>query len=181
MPQEGCRRERGECFGRAEAGMKRFNFRLESVRRLKAAQEEERKKAYGAAVRRYGEERERLHSLQERERGVGERLARELASGCPAAVLASIRDFLKGNAALIRTQEERAEEARRRMEEERLLLVEARKEHKAMEKLRERALSRHMYLNARAEQGFLDEVAGVRFLTADNRLTIKGGGREGED
>jgi len=150
--------------------MKKFSFRLESVRRLRSAVEEERKRAFGAAVRLYHREREALRALIEREREARERLAEELASGCSAEVAAAFSEFLRGNALRIRAQAERTEEARMRMEEERRLLVEASKERKVVDRLRERALERHLYQASREEQGFLDEVAGVRFLIGENHL-----------
>ncbi len=58
-----------------------------------------------------------------------------------------------------------------RMEDERRLLVEASRERKVVDKLRERALERHIYETSREEQGFLDEVAGVRFLAVENLLS----------
>ncbi|MDI6874909.1 MAG: flagellar export protein FliJ [Actinomycetota bacterium] len=148
--------------------MKKFSFRLESVRRLRTAQEEERKRIFGAAARRYHEEREALHALTERERKARERLARELSSGCASGVLAAMNEFLRGNAVRIKAQVERTEEARARMEEERRLLAEASKERKVVDRLRERALERHRYESSREEQGFLDEVAGVRFVLGGN-------------
>lgn len=151
--------------------MKKFSFRLESVGRFRAVQEEERKRAFGAALKLYHREREALRALEEREKKACERLARELATGCPAEVAAAFCEFLRGNSARIKIQAERTEEARMRMEKERQLMVEASKERKVVDKLRERALERHLYETSREEQGFLDEVAGVRFLIGKNLLT----------
>lgn len=151
--------------------MKKFFFRLEPLRRLRAAQEEERKRAFGAAVKLYHRERDALRTLEDREREARRRLIGELAAGCPAEVAAVFSEFLRGNSARIRVQAERTEEARMRMEDERRLLVEASRERKVVDKLRERALERHIYETSREEQGFLDEVAGVRFLAVENLLS----------
>ncbi|MBC7254028.1 MAG: flagellar export protein FliJ [Actinobacteria bacterium] len=160
--------------------MKKFSFRLESVRRLRSAVEEERKRAFAAAARLYHREREALRALLEREGEARERLAEELAAGCPGEVAAALSEFLRGNALRIRAQAERTEKARLRMEEERRLLVEASKERKVVDRLRERALERHLYQASREEQGFLDEVAGVRFLIGENQLASWRKGPEGD-
>lgn len=154
----------------SEGGMRRFSFRLESLRRLRVAQEEERKRAFGAAAKLYHEEKETLRALKDRERKASEILMKELALGCHAEVVAAMNDFLRGHAERVRAQEKRAEESRERMEEERRLLVEASRERKVLDKLRQRALDQHLYEASREEQGFLDELAGVRFVIGENPL-----------
>ncbi len=150
--------------------MKKFQFRLESLRRLRAAREEERKRTFAAAVKFYRKELERLEELKDRERKAREELAERLASGSVREEILGLRDFLEGMAVSIKSQEDRVEEARVRMEEERRLLVEATRERKVVDKLHERALMRYRYEVSREEQGFLDEVAGVRFVVGESLI-----------
>lgn len=150
--------------------MKRFQFRLESLRRLRAAREEERKRAFAEAAKVYRKELERLGELEAREARAREELSARMASGCTREELLVLRDFLEGISISIRSQRSRVEEARQRMEEERRLLVEASRERKVVDKLHERALERYRYEAAREEQGILDEVAGIRFVTGESPL-----------
>lgn len=150
--------------------MRRFQFRLESLRRLRAAREEERKRAFAEASKAYRKELEKLEELLARERSAREEMASRMASGCRREELMGMREFLECLSLSIRSQRERVREARERLEEERRLLVEASRERKVVDKLHERALERYRYEAARQEQGFLDEVAGTRFLTGESPL-----------
>lgn len=150
--------------------MRKFQFRLESLRRLRAAREEERKRAFAEAAKVYREELEKLQELKMKERRARDELAVRLASGSTREEILVLRDFLEGTAVSIKCQQERVKEARVRMEEERRLLVEASRERKVVDKLHERALERYRYEAAREEQGFLDEVAGVQFVIGESLL-----------
>ncbi len=144
--------------------MRRFEFRLEPVRRYRVGVEKERKREFAEAQAAYMRESEELGRLHDHHARVGEELRRELMGGCDAERVRSGEACLDLLRERIRLQEERVLAAQRRMEEKRGALVEASRERKVMDRLRELRWEDYLYEAGREEQGFLDEVAGGRFV-----------------
>ncbi len=144
--------------------MRRFEFRLEPVRRFRAAEEKERKREFAEAQAAYELELAELRRLREREAKVKDELRREIKCGCDAERVRSGEACLDLLGSRVRFQEARVREAQSRLEERRRALVEASRERKVMDRLREIRWEEHLYQAGREEQGFLDEVAGGRFV-----------------
>jgi flagellar FliJ protein len=144
--------------------MKKFRFRLETVRRYCESREREKKREFGEAVAAYEEEKRRLLRLCEEEQQHKDALREELEGNCDPSRIKAFEAYLEHLYHAVREQGLRVEEARRFMEEKRRDLVEATKERKIMDKLYERYRDRYLYELRREEQSFLDEIAGGRYI-----------------
>ena len=144
--------------------MKRFEFRLEPVRRFRAGVEKERKREFAEAQAAYERELALLNGLRNEESKVVRELRGELNGRCDAHRVTAAWSRLELLRKRIQIQEARTQEAQRHLEEKRSALVEATKERKVMDRLRELRWEDHLYELGREEQGFLDEVAGGRFV-----------------
>ncbi|MBI5266928.1 MAG: flagellar export protein FliJ [candidate division Zixibacteria bacterium] len=118
--------------------MKKFKFRLEPIQRIKAHQEKERQKEHAVAVHRVQAQKEHLHRLEAGRLQVMEH-QRQIQGGSlqPAQMLWYSRYYLKlkrdalAGAEILRGLESEAEKKRQR-------LVEASRERKTYDKLKER-------------------------------------------
>ena len=119
--------------------MARFNFRLNSVLNIKTRLEEQQKLNFAAARKALDEEEEKLNNLYARKEGYEEegRKLRERSL--------SVQDIIDNETAITRIKEyiedqtKAVRRAEKRLEEERLKLVDAMKERKTYERLREKA------------------------------------------
>jgi|GEM_PF-1039320 len=136
--------------------MKRFQFRLKPLKRLKEAkyEEAERKARRQSAI--LDEEREKLRGLFEAKKGIREKSAqfhRELNF----LMLEIARRNEQGINHLITAQELRIEEARKTLVELQKETTEALKEKKIFEKLEEKALEDYKKEYLRDQQKKLDD------------------------
>ncbi|MCR4961102.1 MAG: flagellar export protein FliJ [Lachnospiraceae bacterium] len=119
--------------------MARFNFRLQSVLNIRISLEEQQKMEFAAARRRLDEEEERLELLKRRKAEYEEE-GRRLRDRS-----LNVKDIIDNETAIERIKEyiadqtERVHAAERDLETERIKLVEAVKERKTYERLREKA------------------------------------------
>lgn len=123
--------------------MAKFVFSLQSILNLKVRLEEQQELSFAAARKRLDEEEEKLKALYDRKTHYEEE-ARELREKKLV-----IQDILDSEMSLIRIKEFIAEQERNvriceeNLEAERLKLVEAMKERKTYEKLRENAFEEY--------------------------------------
>lgn len=121
--------------------MAKFTFRLQNIFNLKVRLEQQQKNAFAAARKRLDEEEEKLNNLYSRLEGYEEkgRLMRNETL--------HIRDIIENENAIdkikdyIEDQKAQVRLAQMRLEEERVKLVEAMRERKTYEKLRENAFA----------------------------------------
>lgn len=119
--------------------MAKFKFKFQSILNIKASLEEQQKLAFAAARKHLDDEEERLNELYKRKAGYEEegRMMRNNAL--------VVRDICDNETAIVRIMEYIDEQTRAvkkaedDLEEERLKLVDAMRERKTYEKLRERA------------------------------------------
>ena len=143
--------------------MKKFQFRLEPVLRLKAHREKQRQKEHALAVRQVTMQQERLASLEGDKSRTFDHQRRMQAGPISAGRLLITsrylvklkRDALTGREVL-RGLEKTAETRRHE-------LVEAARERKTYEKLKEKRKSAFEQDVARRERKELDEIAVTRF------------------
>jgi len=143
--------------------MNRFRFRLDSVLRVRAAEETKKKREFGAALQHVRNAEARLRgTLDEIE--ANDRLAEEKGRGTTtAAELKSLSGYsrvLERKKAAQKKVLERTEETLRLTREE---LVEATRRKKTIERLRERALLAHEQAVRKEEQAIIDETAVQKF------------------
>ena len=144
--------------------MRRLNFRFQRVLELKGRFEEEKRGALGVAMAAFNREQERLQSLEH------VRLSRLQGGGLltggllDSAVLRADSDYGLRVEREILEQTQRLEQAANVVEEKRQIWLEARKERKTFEVLKERALVEHRHMISRQERIVLDEIGGQRHL-----------------
>ena len=145
--------------------MRKFVFRLETLRRFRAAREKTARREYAEAKAAYEAELERLQILMHEEgRGRGS-LKAELSGPCRPERLTAHQEFLACKAMQIEGQRLRVLEAYEELERKRAELAEASKEHKVVERLYEQQKARHDFEMLAEEQKLMDEVAGTRFIS----------------
>ena len=143
--------------------MNRFRFRLDSVLRVREAEETEKKREFGTALH-------HMKSAETRYRGVLEEIAahdsriEEKGRGrTTAPALKALNEYsraLDRRKAVQKKALERTEETLRLKREE---LVESTRRKKTLERLRERALIEHEQAVRKEEQTLIDETAVQKY------------------
>lgn len=151
--------------------MARFRFRLQSVLNIKARLEEQQKLNFAAARKKLSEEEEKLRALYVRKEEYeqkGRRMRNEVLNVTEIleneTAIVRIKEFIDDQTATVRLCE-------KKLEEERIKLVEAMKERKTYEKLRENALEAFLKEELKKEGVENDEhnsfVYGQREMTGN--------------
>ncbi len=143
--------------------MAKFVYKMQSLLNVKSKLEEQAKNEYSAAQARLREEQDRLRILYERLEGYLEE-GRQLRSKALNVVdLRSnteaqerIKEFIEIQKLEVRKAEEVVEEAR-------IKLVEAQKERKTQEKLRERAFDEFLLEIKKEENKEVDELVSYKY------------------
>ena len=143
--------------------MAKFVYKMQSLLNVKSKLEEQAKNEYSAAQARLREEQDRLRILYERLEGYLEE-GRQLRSKALNVVdLRSnteaqerIKEFIEIQKLEVRKAEEIVEEAR-------IKLVEAQKERKTQEKLRERAFDEFLLEIKKEENKEVDELVSYKY------------------
>ncbi|MBO4678208.1 MAG: flagellar export protein FliJ [Lachnospiraceae bacterium] len=136
--------------------MARFVFRLQSVLNLKSRLEEQQRNAFAAARRQVDEEEEKLNNLYGRLRFY-EEAGRDMLKDA-----LFIRDIIENERAIstvkdyIEDQKLAVKRAEERLEAERVKLVEAMKDRKTYERLREKAFDDYLEEEKR-EEGIIND------------------------
>jgi len=143
--------------------MKRFKFRLQTVLDQRQTVED-RLLAELAELRR--EEQAEIHRLRALESVLAsaERLLESaLQENRNADEISRRDDYAKTMRDDVRLQELTLEAVQRRVEAKRVELIDAMRDRKVMEALRDRQQREYLMAQARAEQNSLDEIASLRF------------------
>ena len=156
---------------------RRFEFRLEVVRKLREQARDVRRRAVGDAVRAVRSAEERLDHLTGQLRDTVEITRGEQRT--PALDVNALRghQFYR-NWLHRRIMESDLEltQQRRRLDKERSNLGEASARLKAIEKLRDKRWARHLIQLRREEQGMMDEAAVGSFARRLHAIDEGGGG-----
>ena len=138
--------------------MNRFHFRLDSVLRVRVAEETKKKREFGAALQQVRNARARLHDI-EREIADNDRIAEDLGLGATNAeklmLVNRYAEVLEEKKNAQKTVIARTEEA---LERKRGELVEATRRKKTIERLREHAAEDHARAMRKEEQTVVDEL-----------------------
>ncbi len=144
--------------------MKKFKFRLETLGRYRVLKEETAKREFADALHVWELACERLEGLRSEERRAIAGMRTALAETFSPAELQAYSDHRACLAVDIEAQQLVVEAATAFMESKREIMIEASKDRKVVDTLREKQKERYMYEVGREEQSFLDEVGGSRFL-----------------
>jgi len=142
--------------------VKRFAFRLERLRRLREVAEREKAKALGEAMKAEDEKKVALDaSIAKRDRAREQVSEASNTASCPLAAgtlanLGLVADTFGATAEEAETAYRAAEE---NTETERKGFLEARKDRRILDRLKERRKNDWMYEVSRAEQATTDEAA----------------------
>ena len=139
--------------------MNRFRFRLDSVLRVRAAEETNKKREFGTVLRQVKSEEDRLREIEENI-ARNDRLAEEMGGGRTSS--AELMELSRYAGALDRkktAQEETIARAEEFLDRKRGELVEATRRKKTLERLRERSLLEHESAVRKDEQAVIDELA----------------------
>ena len=114
-----------------------FKFRLESFLGIKEKIEEQKKLEYGKALKKLDEERAYLESLETKKKDVIDNMRNSINSGIRANELKSYNNFVDYIKLRIEEQENVVRKAEIYAEQKRIELVDAMKERKMLEVLKE--------------------------------------------
>jgi flagellar protein FliJ len=143
--------------------MKKFQFKLQTVLDQRKSREDHLLEQLGEVRREEALEVARLDALRNELRQAGVLIVEGLTHGAPPMEMARRDEYAKAKRDDVRVQELTLEAVRQRVEIKRLEVVEAMKQRKVMEALRDRQESAYILACARAEQNELDAMASLRY------------------
>jgi flagellar FliJ protein len=143
--------------------MNRFRFRLESVLRLRAAREEEKKREFGVSLGHLKQEEQRFDEIT---RSINDldRYRTEKGTG-RISVAQMIRNFFFSSHLHTQKDEQQKKvgKAQEIVDEKRTEMTEATKQRKTLERLKERKRIQYDEDVRREEQSLIDEIATQHF------------------
>jgi flagellar FliJ protein len=143
--------------------MAKFIFRLQGYLDLKAKLEDQKKLEYGAAMAELEREKQILEDLRSREQiQIAELKANLRQNGFSALEIESYHRYLTQLRLRVFTQEKKTEAAAALAEEKRLALVEAVRQRKTLEKLKEKAHVDFLQAERLAEYKATDEIVSYK-------------------
>lgn len=160
------------------SAMRRFEFSLQKVLDYRQRREEQAIRAFAEAQAQLLHEQAVLHKLVvEREECLRRSHRRQRLT---VDLLDVEQTYLSALEERIEAQRERVAEAEKVLEERQEALIEAQRERKALERLREKHYEQWRQEILRIEQKALDELATARSVRSPGVLTLHAGGEEHE-
>ncbi len=149
--------------------MNRFRFRLESVLRVRGAEEEARKRAFGAA-RQEAQREENLLNEIHREIEEHDRITEDREKmPLNARDMAMHHGYSRQLERERELQQSRLKRAEEMLDTRRNELIEATRRKKTLDHLRERALQEHAQAENKEEQAILDELTVQKYKPEPSR------------
>lgn len=149
--------------------MKRFRFALEPVLTLREQKEQQAQQGYARAVRACEEIASRLQALRLEMEACWMFLREELIAGTSALALAHTRAFVCALEEREKKLLAELQAAREKVQQAWQALLAATRDHDALENFRNKLFRSHQRDVGRAEQKFLDELAGRMAASALSR------------
>jgi flagellar FliJ protein len=143
--------------------MAKFVYRLQSYLNLKEQVEELKKNEYGYALRRLEEERQKKLQLEAEQEAIVEIFRKSLLVSIKPVDIRRFNNRIELLKVWIIEQEQRVKQAEQEAEEKRLALVEAMKERKALETVRERSYEDYKLEEKRNEQVVVDGIVSYQY------------------
>ncbi|HPC48488.1 MAG TPA: flagellar export protein FliJ [Deltaproteobacteria bacterium] len=136
-----------------------FRFRFQTLLKVRRIQEDLARQAFAQAQKQLAA----ISAMEDQVRAHRElaaaRLVTGLSDGMPALEVRRFYEYLSHLDDSLARLKEAFDKAERLLEERRSGLVEARKAHRIMQRLREIHLGRHVFAEDRREMNFIDEIA----------------------
>lgn len=144
--------------------MKKFQFRLQRVMEMKEEVEKQRMVDLAEVKKRVTRELEALEKLREEDQNCRAHIKeRGSQKRINPATMDMIYRYLKKLEADIDTQQGKVSDVKDEMEKKRQVLLDAAKERKILEKLKDRKKSDYLSDLSKKEQKTLDEISAVKF------------------
>lgn len=143
--------------------MAKFVYRLQSYLNLKEQVEELKKNEYGYALRRLEEERQKKLQLEAEQETIVKIFRKSLLVSIKPVDIRRFNNRIELLKVWIIEQEQRVKQAEQEAEEKRLALVEAMKERKALETVRERSYEDYKLEEKRNEQVVVDGIVSYQY------------------
>jgi len=143
--------------------MAKFNFRLQQFLDVKEQIEEQKEMEYGRAIRQLEEEKTRLRRMQEQLKAQVEAQRIQVMNVLDPIEIKFLNTSIERLKAHILFQEERVQAAAHYVEVKRQELVEAMKERKALEIVRDKAQEAFRIEENLAEQKQVDELVSFKY------------------
>jgi flagellar FliJ protein len=144
--------------------MPKFQFRLQNYLELREKLEEQSKLEYGHAAAKAEQERHREAELKaQKQAALNEYRAKASEGSLKPHELERYTSYLRRMDEAIARQHEKVLRAEAKAEEKRLALVEAMKERKALEVLRDKRYSEYQREAQLAEQKVIDEIVSYKY------------------
>jgi flagellar FliJ protein len=143
--------------------MAKFVYRLQSYLNLKEQVEELKKNEYGYALRRLEEERQKKLQLEAEQEAIVKIFRKSLLVSIKPVDIRRFNNRIELLKVWIIEQEQRVKQAEQEAEEKRLALVEAMKERKALETVRERSYEDYKLEEKRNEQVVVDGIVSYQY------------------
>lgn len=143
-----------------------FKFRLESFLGIKEKIEEQKKLEYGKALKKLDEERAYLESLETKKKDVIDNMRKSINSGIRANELKRYNNFVDYIKLRIEEQENVVRKAEIYAEQKRIELVDAMKERKMLEVLKENDRVEYNKEQLLKEQKIVDEIVSYQYNNA---------------
>ncbi len=147
--------------------MAKFVFRLAGLLSLKEKIEKRRENEYGAALAALEREREKLAELENELAQTVEELREFVQKSARSDTIAQYNAYIELVKKRIKAQIKAIQDAEEFAEQARLTLVEAMKERKTLETLKEKDFESYKEEEKRLEQKVLDEVVSYKYSTRD--------------
>lgn len=145
--------------------MARFQFRLQRYLSVKEQIEAQKEIEYAAALRAVEEEKEKLRALEDSREGAVQGLRKSVSTRIMPIEIKRYNNTIERLKQMIAVQLGRLASAREFAERKRLELVEAMKERKAIEKVRENAFEEYLKEEDRAARLLTDELTSYKYAT----------------
>ena len=145
--------------------MPRFEFRLDRFLSVKEQIEDQKEIEYATALRQVEEEKTRLAELEQARAKTVEDLRKSVSKKISPIEIRRYNNNIERLKHLIIVQTDRLETAKHFAEQKRLELVEAMKERKAIEKVKENAYEEYVRQEDRITRRTTDELTSYKYAT----------------
>ncbi|MDR1914592.1 MAG: flagellar export protein FliJ [Clostridiales bacterium] len=143
--------------------MPKFVFRLQNYLELKEKMEVQRKMEYGLAVSELEKQRKEEERLSRERSYTTQAFRREISGNLIPKKTENYNDYLRWLKRALEDQKKIIQKAQAEVERRRAILVEAMKDRKALEVLREKRYEEYLREERVAEQKIVDEIVSYRY------------------
>jgi len=145
--------------------MAKFNFKLQSVLDLKVQMEDNKKNEFGSAVQKLEYEKKVLENIKhEKEKNINV-FGNELKNKAKVSTIRQINSYISLLGQKIEVQKENVNKASNIVDKKREELLEAVKERKIMDKLKEKEYCLFLKQELKEEQKIIDEIISFKHST----------------